>query len=511
MLEFGRNPFACMMRARRECGELAEFRLVNQDIVLMTGPEANEAFCRAPDEQLSQAAAYKLMTPIFGKGVVFDAPVDKLTQQLRMLMPALRDRHMRTYASVIADEVEDLIVRWGDEGEIDFLAFAQELTLYTSSHCLLGKEFRYEMTAEFARLYHDLEQGVQAIAYIFPNLPIPVFRRRDRARARLQQLVTGIIEKRAATGHRGEDALQTLIESTYADGSHLTPNEITGMLIATMFAGHHTSAGTAAWTLIELLRHPAHLARITAELDALFGADGAVTFQSLREIPHLEHAILEVLRLHPPLIFLLRKVLHDFHYRHYTVPTGKFVAISPAVSHRIPEIFPEPDRFEPARYAPPRCEDERPFGWIAFGGGRHKCTGNAFGLMQLKAIFAILLRRYAFELVDASTAYAEDYTKMVVQPRAPVRVRYRRRTVSAAERTVRDAGTAAGLRGTRVCIDRDLCQGHAACMGEAPEIFRVDEKGQLTVLLERPPADLTEKLHRAVQYCPTRAISIVEE
>jgi sterol 14-demethylase len=516
MLAFGRNPFELMMKARAECGEIAEFKLINQDVVLMTGPEANEAFCRAPDEQLSQKEAYRVMTPVFGEGVVFDAPLEKLNEQLRMLMPALRDRNMRTYAGVIAEEVENLVADWGESGEMDFLAFTQQLTLYTSSHCLLGKEFRQEMTEEFARLYHDLEQGVKAIAYIFPYLPLPAFRRRDRARERLVEMITTIIRKRETSGRKGEDALQTLLESRYSDGGALNADEITGMLTATMFAGHHTSAGTAAWVLIELLRNQQHLAPVVAELDALFGEEGAVTFDSLREMPWLENVILEVLRLHPPLIFLLRKVLYDFRYKGYTVPAGKFLAMSPAVSHRIPEVFPDPERFDPQRYTEEGREGEHPFAWIAFGGGRHRCTGNAFALMQLKAIFSILLRRYEFELLDPPDSYREDYQKMVIQPKEPCRVRYRRRRraqasqalpVEGRRRGATAEGRAAGT-GVRVKVDWDLCQGHAVCMGEAPEIFRVDDKGELTILTEQPPAELRAKLDKAIKYCPTKAISV---
>ena len=100
------------------------------------------------------------------------------------------------------------------------------------------------MNEEFARVYGDLEKGVNAIAYVNPYLPLPVFRRRDRARARLVEMITAIIEQRRARGRaNAHDALQVLMESRYSDGTALTPNEITGILTASMFAGHHTSSG----------------------------------------------------------------------------------------------------------------------------------------------------------------------------------------------------------------------------------------------------------------------------
>jgi len=512
MLEFGKNPFNYMMKLRNTLGEIGEFRMFHQKMVLMTGPEANEAFFRAPDAQLDQSQAYKIMTPIFGKGVVFDAPPLKKDQQLKMLMQVLRDKPMRSYAQVIVQEVEQMIANWGDKGEIDLLEFMKELTIYTSSHCLLGDEFRYELNEEFVKIYHDLEKGLSPLAFVFPYLPLPVFRRRDKARVRLQELVTGIIAKRAQKPEKSEDAFQILIEASYDDGSRLSAHEITGMLIGTIFAGHHTTAGTAAWTLLELARRPEQLKLVLNELDQHFGADGEVTFQSLREIPVLENVIKEVLRLHPPLIFLIRKVMQDFHFKGYTVKAGKYVCASPRVSHRIADVFPDPEKFDPDRYSEARQEDARPFSWIAFGGGKHKCSGNAFALLQLKAIFSILLRRYRFELTDDKDTYQDDFTQMVVQPLSPCRVRYIKRTdISAAATEASRNNVQESTQvspGFQIKIDRELCQGHATCMTEAPEIFQVDEAGTVTVLQENPSLDLLEKARKAEKYCPTKAIKI---
>ena len=514
MIAFAKNPFEYMMGLRAKFGEIGEFRMFHQKMVLMTGPEANEVFFRAPDEQLDQNEAYKVMTPIFGKGVVFDAPPHIKNQQLKMLMPVLRDKPMRTYSQVIVDEVEDLVKDWGDSGEINLLEFMKQLTIYTSSHCLLGTEFRYELNEEFAKIYHDLEEGMHPIAFIFPNFPLPVLRRRDKARVRIEELVTEIIAKRAKKKEKSEDAFQMLIDATYDDGSKLSAHEITGLLVGTIFAGHHTTAGSAAWVLIELARRPEILKSVLSELDQLFGVDGEVTFQSLREIPLLERVIKEVLRLHPPLIFLIRKVNRDLQFKDFTIKAGKFVCTSPRVSHRIPEVFPDPEKFDPDRYLEGRNEDKIPFSWIAFGGGRHKCTGNAFAMLQLKAIFSILLRRFEFELVDASESYEDDFEQMVVQPKEPCRVRYRRRNIAAVKAAAAKQQHVAAPAEEEQCpffkvsVDFDLCQGHATCMTEAPEIFHVNDAGELKILQENPPLDLLDKAKQAEKYCPTKAIKI---
>jgi sterol 14-demethylase len=110
------------------------------------------------------------------------------------------------------------------------------------------------------------------------------------------------------------------------------------------------------------------------------------------------------------------------------VPQGALVAVSTALSHLDPACFPEPRRFDPDRFAPPREEDlKHPFAYIPFGGGRHRCLGALFAMVQQKALFSVLLRRYAFELVDPPASYVDNYEAMVVRPRQPFLVRYRRR------------------------------------------------------------------------------------
>ncbi len=187
---------------------------------------------------------------------------------------------------------------------------------------------------------------------------------------------------------------QMLIDTHYDDGSKLSSDEITGILVAAIFAGHHTSSGTAAWVLLELLKHPQILQEVREELDTLFGADGEVTFQRLREVPKLENTLKEVLRLHPPLIVLMRQVTEDMPFKDYVIRAGDMVWASPPVTHRMQHLFANPEQFDPDRYAEARAEDKNLMAYQPFGGGKHKCSGNAFAMFQIKAIFAVLLRRY---------------------------------------------------------------------------------------------------------------------
>tara|TARA_R110000823_G_scaffold305166_3_gene427093 strand:+ start:20885 stop:22231 length:1347 start_codon:yes stop_codon:yes gene_type:complete len=423
MEEFGVNFARFLMRCNAECGELAEFNMGGQQTVLMSGPEAQEAFLKTLDKKLSRAAAYQATVPVFGKGVIFDAPPDRMKTQLKIQVDALRYQNMQHYAAIIAQEVEDWVAGWGEEGELDFLDEFVQLTLHTACHCLLGADFRYKMTDEFKELYHALEKGLQAIAFVDPYMQQPVFEARDKALVRLQELIGGMIkERRANSDTNYGDALETFMSGTYKDGSHLTENEVTGLVIATMFAGHHTSSGTATWTLVELARQKAYAGEVLDELHTLFKDGQALTLEALREIPRLERFIEEVLRMHPPLILLMRRVIEDIDYNGTLIEAGKTVAISTFGSHRNADFFPDPERFDPHRPKPDNL-----WTFIPFGGGPHKCAGNAFAMMQLKSIFAALLPRYEFDLVEPSESYQDDFSAMVLKPSSPCRLRYKKR------------------------------------------------------------------------------------
>lgn len=533
-LEFVRATVDLLFRANRELGEVAAFTVFQREMVAMFGPEAHEAVFRAPDAELSPMEAYKIMTPVFGKGVVYDATPEIMAEQLKMLLPALQDRRMRTYGEAVVLETSQTVGPWGQSGVVDFVEFCRVLTNFTSSRCLLGKEFREGMSEEFAAVYHDLEAGVTPLAYVNAHLPTPAFRRRDKARVRMVEMITQIMRARRKDARRGEDFLQTLMESKYKDGRDLSEDEITGLLLAGIFAGHHTSSVTTAWTILELLQNPTYLQRCIDEVDRVFGDGRPVSHGALRELKLVEAAVKEALRMHPPLFMLVRVAKQDFTYKGYFIAKGTWIVVSPTVAHRMPDVFTDPDTFDPDRFMPGREEDKRDFAYIAFGGGRHKCLGNAFAILQIKAIVALLLGQ--FDLGLYGDAIASDFHGLVIGPKEPCRIRYRRRAkpsvtmamgaelaaLSEKPAEAPPAGCPAHVHAAppapseqaptslRVRIDRDLCQGHAVCVGEAPEVFALGRDNKVMLKVPRPPAELHAKVRAAAQHCPTRTIRLEE-
>jgi sterol 14-demethylase len=420
--EFIAHPANFMLRAWRECGELAEFDLGGVRNVLMVGADAHEAVFRAPDEQLSAAEPYKYMVPVFGEGIQYGAPTPIERQQVKFLSNALRPDKMKGYAQVIAKEVEAFVADWGDEGEKDFYEEFKELVLRTSTHCLMGSEFRAKLTDEFGTLFHDLEQAISPQAVVDAHSEDEVFAKRDRARARLQGLLMTTVNERRREGGSHPDMLDVFLNAHYTDGSALADELIPGMVVWIMFAGFHTSSNTASWTAVEVARHPELMSAVVKEVDGVYRPGGDLSYAGLRELPTLDGFLGEVLRLHPPLVTLQRAVLQEFRFKGNVFEPGVILNISPYVSHRVPEHFPDPERFDPTRPPP-----ENVFAAISFGGGRRKCVGNAFALLQVKSIFCALLARYELEPVDPPESYVDVMPSLILRPSEPCRLRYRRR------------------------------------------------------------------------------------
>jgi sterol 14-demethylase len=158
-------------------------------------------------------------------------------------------------------------------------------------------------------------------------------------------------------------------------------------------------------------------------VDTLYQNNQELSRNALKEIPLLQGFILETLRIHPPLVTLTRRAMQDFKFRGQQIPAGHNVMVSPYVAHRMPEFFEEPERFDPRRPEP-----DNVFAFIPFGGGHRKCVGNAFAILQVKAIFCALLRHYQFELVDPPETYRDIMPSLILRPSEPCLLRYRRRT-----------------------------------------------------------------------------------
>lgn len=496
-LSFARGPLQFAQRGYDALGECFTIRVGPKRLTFVAGPEAHAVFFRATDEELDQREVYSFSVPVFGEGVVYDAPLPVRLEQFRFVSTALRPDRLREYVPLMVHEAERYFARhWaGDSGEADLLHAFSELIILTASRCLMGREVREHMFEAVSKLYHDLDQGMQPLSVFAPRLPTPAHRRRDAARRGMKRLFHGIIAERraryeaAAAGARAQgradgaadadaraeaaveavkekDVLQVFMDARYKDGSRLTEDVMTGLLIAVLFAGQHTSTITSSWTGLLMLRDRELVQRVREEQQRVLydnggsggggdenkegnggeegttttttttGASFSIDYDKLLQLDLLHRCIKEALRMYPPLIFIMRAVKKERRYKHYRIPAGDTLVLSPPLSMRLPQVFAEPHRYDPDRYAPPREEDKRAaFSHVGFGGGRHACMGEQFAYLQIKTIWSVLLRD--FDMEPAGALPEPDYDAMVVGPKPPCRIRWRRRRRQAAEAAAR--------------------------------------------------------------------------
>ena len=427
LVEFVKDPVSTLGRGFEEHGELVKFRLGPRNVVLFSGPAAHDFYFTTPEEELNAKAVYQFTVPIFGRGVAYDVSAEIMSEQLGFLYPSLRESSMRNFASLMYEEISMFADEMGDEGVIDLPHAMNELTVKVASRCLLGQEVRAHLDSDFAESYRDLQKGINTLGFFLPKLPTSGHRARDRARKVVSKLFSEIMTERRRTAVERDDFMQSLMEARYKDGTAISDDQITGILLTALFAGHHTSAVLATWTCLELLRDQDYLSLIRDEMREVYGSTDGMSLDTLKAQIVLERAVRENERLHPPLIILVRKALKTLHYKDYVIPAGTLAMVSPAVAHRLDHVFADPHRFNPHRFAPPHAEDrQHRYTLIGFGGGKHICMGKHFAILQLKAIWTVLFDRFDFSF--ESEFPPPDYKSWVTGPKLPCMVRYTRRS-----------------------------------------------------------------------------------
>ena len=443
-IEFAKNPVDFIARCLDKFGPIYTVPMLHKNLTFLLGPEVSAPFFRLNDDYMSQAEVYGFMTPVFGKGVVYDAEPKKRTQQYQSMANGLRSQRLKAYVPKIEMETLAYLKQWGDSGTVNILDALSELTILTSSRCLHGDDVRENMFAEVSRIYYDLDKGVTPLSFFFPYAPTEAHRLRDAARKEMLEIFGKVIRARKLKGvdsSESTDILQIFIDMQYKDGTKLSDDEIVGLLIALLFAGQHTSSITSTWTTMFLAHNGRCLTEVLKEQKEVLGDSNVnvpLDFDTVGKMEYLSNCVKESLRMYPPLIMLMRMAMQDIETtldgKKYIIPKGDIVVTSPAVASRMPSVFAKPDEFEPERFNADRAETKVPYAYLGFGGGMHACMGQQFGLLQVKTIVSILLRNYKIEAID--TAFPEpDYKAMVVGPKNHLMVRLTLTELELSERT----------------------------------------------------------------------------
>lgn len=427
---FSRDPVALLVEARDKVGDVFTVRIAGRKFTVLCGPAASDAVFRAADSTLGRRRAYRSMTPVFGEGILFDAPLPVFDEHMSLIRPALLGGAVGDYAEAMVREIDAYLAGWGDEGSVDLVEAMSELSVHIAAECLIGPEFRRLVGDDLARLFRDLKAAGRMSWLVAPNLPLPAFRRRDRAHRQLIDVIVQAARSIHREAPESDRFVNSLMTARYRDGRPVPQEVAAALLLAVIVAGEHNTAALASWTGVLMLRHPERASAVRREQDALSPHGAPYVPRDVREMRELRKCVTEAERLHPPTTVLLRDAEEDFFYNGYRIPRGSRVMISPAASHRLPEVFPHPERYDPDRYSPERAEhNAKPSPLMAFGGGRHRCTGTAFAYQEIMLIWSRVLRAFDLELLD--TPIRPDYAAVTAVPRSPCRLGYRRRTAAA--------------------------------------------------------------------------------
>ena len=425
------GPLGLIRTGYKKFGDIFRIKIAHQGFTFLIGPEANCVFFEASDRDLTQKEVYGFTVPVFGRNIVYDADPNIMVQQLKFVRHGLNGNSMKNHSMRILQETTDYFSKWGDTGVVDLKEALSELTILTAARCLLGAEVREKLYRQVAAAYQYLNDGMTHLSVFWPHAPTKAHKLRDNARAEMATLFSGIIRQRREDSAAGlakhDDYLQDLVDAKYRDGTSPTDDEILGLLLAALFAGQHTSSITSTWVGLNIYNNKAKLLPrlLEEQRQVLRETGGELTFDALSKMDLLHCCMKEALRLYPPIVVMLRYVQNNLEYKGYSIPKGDIVVACPPISHRMPEIYADPEAFDPDRFMPERNEGSAKNAYIAFGGGRHACLGEKFGYLQVKTIWSILMRNFDFELVDPLPLV--DHSTLVVGPHQPCRVKYTRK------------------------------------------------------------------------------------
>ncbi|XP_035379733.1 lanosterol 14-alpha demethylase [Electrophorus electricus] len=427
-IAFGKSPIEFLENAYEKYGPIVSFTMVGKTFTYLLGGDAAALLFNSKNGELNAEDVYaRLTTPVFGKGVAYDVPNSVFLEQKKLLKMGLNIAHFKKHVEIIEEETKEYFKRWGDSGERDLFEALSELIVLTASRCLHGPEIRSMLDEKVAQLYADLDGGFTHAAWLLPGwLPLPSFRRRDRAHRELKNIFYKVIEKRRQTTEKEDDILQTLIDTTYKDGRSLNDDEIAGMLIGLLLAGQHTSSTTSAWLGFFLAQERSLQDRCYSEQKDICGDHlPPLSYDQVKALTFLDCCLKETLRLRPPIMTMMRMVRSPQKVGDYTIPAGHQVCVSPTVNHRLRDAWSSRLEFHPERFLADNPAAGEKFTYVPFGAGRHRCIGENFAYMQIKTIWSMMLRLYEFELVDGYFP-SVNYTTMIHTPSNPV-IRYRRR------------------------------------------------------------------------------------
>jgi sterol 14-demethylase len=361
----------------------------------------------------------------------------------------------RSYVPIIQQEVETYIKRSaafkGQKGTVNIPPIMAEITIYTASHSLQGKDVRDRFDSSLAALYHDLDMGFSPINFMLHWAPLPHNRARDYAQRTVAKTYMEIIQDRRNRKDEAKlDIMWQLMSAKYKDGTPVPDSEIAHMMIALLMAGQHSSSSSISWIMLRLASRPDILEELYQEQIQVLGADlPPLQYEDLSKLTLHQNVLKEVLRLHTPIHSIMRKVTSPMPVAgtKYVIPASRVLLSSPGCTSRDGDYFPNPQLWDPHRWdvgsgrviGTDAEEEKEDYGYgliskgaaspyLPFGAGRHRCIGEQFANVQLVTIMATMVREFKWRNPNGSKeVVGTDYTSLFTRPLTPAMIAWERR------------------------------------------------------------------------------------
>lgn len=331
------------------------------------------------------------------------------------MMPTFHRKQVELYRDEMVGYTEDVLQRWQPGQTIDLSHAMQMLTLRITSKTLFGIDTtdQAEGVGQLVRRSLDTPFFSPQIMMFPFDLPGTPFHRSLRTAKALDHALLQLIQRKRSRLDEQHDVMATLIQARGEDNGTLSDQELLGHAITLLIAGHETTANTLSWTLLLLDQHPRVLADVVDEVSGVLRGS-APTVEQLGRMPLLERVIKESMRLLPTAAIGSRVSTGPFELGPYHFPRRTFVNFSQYLTHRLPELYPEPQRFKPERW---ETIDPSPYEYLPFGAGPRMCIGATFAMTELRIVLAMLLQRFRLAVVpDAQIDWGMTITLGIKGP-----------------------------------------------------------------------------------------------
>ena len=402
LLAFRRDMLGFLQHLSHTYGDVATFRLGPERVVLLSHPEHIQDVLVTHHRQFIKARRGDVSRQFLGEGLL-NSEGDTHRRQRRLSQPAFHRQRVAQYGAVMTDYATRLSQTWQDGDSIDAAAAMMRVTLAIAAKTLFDADVESDAVAIGRAISELLELSPRfslPFAAVLMRLPLPGSRRLRQAQQVLDTTIYRIIEERRADATDHGDLLSMLLlaQDETGDQTGMTDRQIHDEALTLLLAGHETTALALTWTWYLLSQHPEAEAALHAELDAVLGKRPP-TVADLPNLSYTRQVFAESLRLYPPAWLMTRRNLDDFTVGKYTLPARTFIMISPYLTHHDARFFPDPEAFQPQRWASVSPDNRPRSGYFPFGGGPRQCIGESFAWMEGLLLLATLAPKWQLRLV----------------------------------------------------------------------------------------------------------------